>query len=287
MLFDRFIFVLYVLFHYAWFLLGTLYHQELRYCSLVSLACSLLVVIVISLFQLQTIVRQQTLETSDKWSGISWSVVHLAICIIFVVDGLEWANPLVVFGLAGLLMSVVIVVVGGCACFVIMQNGTDWHAHVHLTCVSFWIIIQYMILRLPDIQFQYITVIPIALITLVRITEMNISKMELCGWFVCCLMHVFYDIRWLSPPLFFWTIVLIIMFMVCKKFKSILLLTILPFAMLVMAVYVCLMSIQRRPLKRTIDNIYHMYNDYMVPDDSLAVLQLDFTTDEDNWDEAL
>jgi len=286
MLFDRFIFVLYVLFHYAWFLLGTLYQQELRYCSLVSLACSLLVVIVISLFQLQTIVKQQTLETSDKWSGISWSIVHMTICIIFIVDGLEWANPLVVFGIAGLLMSVVIVVVGGCACFVIMQNGTDWHAHVHLTCVSFWIIIQYMILRMPEIQFQYITVIPIALMTLVRITEAGISKKELCGWFLCCLMHVFYDIRWFSPQLFFWTIVGIIMLMVFQNAKTILLITILPFALLAIAIYVCIKSMQRHPLNILSDNIYHMYND-MIPDDSLAVLPFDFTNDEDNWDERL
>lgn len=287
MLFDRFIFVLYVLFHYAWFLLGTLYQQELKYCSLISLACSLLAVIIISLFQLQTIVQHHKLKTSDKWSGIAWSVVHVLICVIFIVDGLEWANPLVVFGIAGLLMSVVIVVVGGCACFVIMQNGTDWHAHVHLTCVSFWIIIQYMILRLPEIQFQYITVIPIALITLIRITELVISKMELCGWFVCCLMHVFYDIDWLSPQIFIWTILFIVMVMVVKNIKIILLLTILPFALIVITVYVCFKSIRRHPLKHTVANIYRVYNDYIIPDESLTVLPLDFVTDEDNWDEAL
>jgi len=122
MLFDRFIFVLYILFHYTWFLLGTLYKMPLRYFSVVSLALSLLSIVIVSFFQLQSVLYRQRLDTSDKWSGISWSTVHLVICGIFIIDGLEWANPLVIFGIAGLLMSVIIIIVGGCACFVIMQN---------------------------------------------------------------------------------------------------------------------------------------------------------------------
>jgi len=272
MLFDRFIFVLYILFHYTWFLLGTLYKMPLRYFSVVSLALSLLSIVIVSFFQLQSVLYRQRLDTSDKWSGISWSTVHLVICGIFIIDGLEWANPLVIFGIAGLLMSVIIIIVGGCACFVIMQNGNDWHAHIHLTCISFWVIIQYMILRLPETQYQYVTVIPIALMTLTRLTEYDITKKEIAAWFICSLLHVFYDVQMLSRKLFFWAVAAVILVMVLREIKNIVLMVILPFGIFFAMSYVCILLMCGHPVTVTLQNIGQFYNDFMIPDDSLIIL---------------
>tara|TARA_B110001452_G_C15239645_1_gene429185 strand:+ start:2732 stop:3616 length:885 start_codon:yes stop_codon:yes gene_type:complete len=294
MLFDRFIFVLYILFHYSWFLLGTLFQQPLRYCSVISLALSLLSVVIVSFFQLQSILHKGLLDTSDKWSGISWAVVHLVICLIFIVDGLEWANPLVIFGIAGLLMSAVIIVVGGCACFVIMQNGNDWHAHIHLTCVSFWVIIQYMILRLPEMQFQCVTVIPIALMTLTRLTKYDITKKEILAWFICSMLHVLYDVQILDREAFFWSVTAVIMLMVLKEIKNIVLMTLLPFGIMFAAIYVCILLMCGNPIQVPLRNLGRIYNDYMIPDDSLIILPdgrrvipLDSDYFDDDWERRL
>jgi len=285
MLFDRFIFVLYILFHYSWFLLGTLYQMPLRYFPIISLALSLLSVVIVSFFQLQSILHKRMLDASDKWSGISWAVVHLAICVIFIVDGLEWTNPLVVFGIAGLLMSTVIIVVGGCACFVIMQNGNDWHAHIHLTCVSFWVIIQYMTLRLPEMVC--VTLIPIALMTLVRLTESDITKKEIVAWFICLLLHVFYDVRMFSRELFFWSVAAVIMVMVLKEIKQIILMAMLPFGVIFALLYVCFLILRGNPVQVPLQNIGHIYNDYVAPDDSLIILPFERDDIEEDWDERL
>ena len=287
MLFDRFIFVLYILFHYTWFLLGTLYQIPLRYFPIISLALSLLSVVVVSFFQMQSILHKRMLDVSDKWSGISWSVVHLVICLIFIVDGLEWANPVVVFGIAGLLMSSVIIVVGSCACFVIMQNGNDWHAHIHLTCVSFWVIIQYMILRLPEMQFQCVTVIPIALMTLTRLTEYDITKKEIVAWFICSLLHVFYDVQLFGRESFFWSIAAVIMVMVLKELKNIMLMAILPFGIISALLYVCFLILCGNPVQVPLRNIGQIYNDYVAPDDSLIILSFEQDDIEEDWDERL
>lgn len=295
MLFDRFIFVLYILFNYTWFLVGTLYKNPWRYCSIISLALSMISVIVVSFFQLQSLIHKRRLGTADKWSGISWAVVHLFICVIFIVDGLEWANPLVIFGVAGLLMSTVIIVVGGCACFVIMQNGRDWYAHIHLTCVSFWVIIQYMIMRLPEPQFQYVTVVPIVLMTLTRLTEHELTKKEIAAWFICCVLHVFYDVQMLDREVFFWSVAAVIMVMVLKEIKNMVLMVILPFGMIIAVSYVCILLLCGNLVKHTMQNIVQMYNDYVIPDNSLIILPdgqrvASFNGEnfnDDDWDERL
>jgi len=286
MLFDRFIFVLYILFHYSWFLLGTLYQMPLRYFPIILLTLSLLSIVIVSFFQLQSVLHKRMLDASDKWSGISWSIVHLAICVIFIVDGLEWVNPLVVFGIAGLLMSTVIIVVGGCACFVIMQNGKDWHAHIHLTCVSFWVIIQYMTLRLPQMQFQCVTVIPIALMTLTRFTDYDITKKEMVAWFLCALLHLFYDVRMFNRESFFWSVAAVIIVMVLKEIKNIILMAMLPFGIIFALLYVCFLILCGNPVKVPLQNLGQIYNDYVIPDDSL-ILQFERDDMEEDWDERL
>ena len=285
MLFDRFIFVLYILFHYTWFLLGTLYEIPFRYCSVISLALSLISVIIVSLFQLQSILHKRLLDTSDKWSSISWSMVHLVICVIFIVDGLEWANPLVIFGLAGLLMSVVIIVVGGCACFVIMQNGKDWHAHIHLTCVSFWVIIQYMTLRLTEMQC--VTVVPIALMSLTRFTEPETSPKEVAAWVVCSLLHVFYDARMFGREAFLWSVAAVIMLMVLNKIKNIVLMMLLPFGMMIAMLYIFCLLLCGTPVQVPLQNLGKIYNDYVIPDTSLIIIPFESTDIDGDWDERL
>ena len=259
--------------------------MPLRYFPIILLTLSLLSIVIVSFFQLQSVLHKRMLDASDKWSGISWSIVHLAICVIFIVDGLEWVNPLVVFGIAGLLMSTVIIVVGGCACFVIMQNGNDWHAHIHLTCVSFWVIIQYMTLRLPEMVC--VTLIPIALMTLVRLTESDITKKEIVAWFICLLLHVFYDVRMFSRELFFWSVAAVIMVMVLKEIKQIILMAMLPFGVIFALLYVCFLILRGNPVQVPLQNIGHIYNDYVAPDDSLIILPFERDDIEEDWDERL
>ena len=287
MLFDRFVFVLYILIHYAWFLLGTIYHIPMRYCSIISLTCSLIAVLVISLFQLQKIIDQKQTIVSDKWSTIAWTCVHLAICCICILDGLEWVNPIVIFGISGVLMSIVIIVVGICACFVIMQDGTDWHAHIQLTCVSFWFIIQFMILRLSNIEFRFVTVVPIALMTITRLSEQYVYKTELCAWFVCCLLHVLYDVRILNSEIFLWSCVGIVTLLVSMELKSVFLLTILPVFLTLTTLYIVFRVLCGTNVHTSLSDLRTIYNDYIVPDDSLSMLPFEGDTGEDDWDTKL
>ena len=123
MLFDRFVFVLYLLFCYNWFLLGYLYDSPIKYTPIILLTLSLTIVCFITLLQLQMIIHQKRFKQNEKWATIAWSVVHIILCLLLMVDGLEIANIIVVGMMAGMLLTAVIVVVGTCSCYVIMLNG--------------------------------------------------------------------------------------------------------------------------------------------------------------------
>lgn len=286
MLFDRFIFVLYLLLHYTWFLLGTLYETPFRYIPLVSMACSLLCLIVISLFQLQAIIHKKKLSTSEKWSGIAWSVVHLILFLILTVDALEWANPVVVFGLAGFLMSIVILMVGGCACFVIMEDGDDWHAHIHLTCIGFWVIVQYMAVRLPELQLQYVTVVPILLMAMTRLVEVCLSKSEIFAWGICIILHVFRDTNNIDIHIFYWLMSLVVLLLAAPQWKNILTMTALPFLSSALGLYIAIALMQGEKLEIVFANVGQLYA-ALTDENVLIVLPLDGDDDDEDWDERL
>ena len=111
MLFRKFVFVLYVLFCDAWFLLGSYYGTSYRFVPLVSMFASLSSICVITLFQLQAMFARERLTDDEKWSTVLWSCLHMFISLLFFVDGLEWANLFVVFCMAGLTMTLVIFIV--------------------------------------------------------------------------------------------------------------------------------------------------------------------------------
>ena len=288
MLFDRFIFILYLLLCYTWFLLGTLYLQPLRYVSIVSMIVSLLSIIVISLCQLQILVERESLSTSDKWSTIAWSTVHIFVGVIFCIDGIELTNPVVLFGVLGLLMTVVILVVTGCACFVIIQSGEDWQAHVHLVCVTFWVIVQYMTLRLPVTQIQFITTIPIVLMACIRTSELSREQwFQYIPWFVCIIIHITRDMAIIEVSTFCWILVSVILILSASQWRTLVILTMLPFALLPLFVYICCACLFGKSIQHSLVSIAQMYNEFVKKDMELIVLPLDGDYDGRDWDESL
>ena len=239
MLFDRFVFVLYILFSYSWFLLGTLYETPFRFVPIVSMGCSMFSVCVVTFFQLQTLVRKHRLIDSEQWSTIAWSVIHIILCSMLCVDGLELTNTLVMFCIAGVFITMVIATVGMCSCLVIVRDTDDdgWWAHVHLTCICFWVLVQYMSIRLPSDDLHYITTIPVALMALLRVVE---HLEEGCYWstvaecllfFAAVILHVCRDVASMSPTTFFWGTTASVCFMILfsKNLRPLTLVIGLPF----------------------------------------------------------
>lgn len=286
MLFDRFLFVVYILLGYVWFLLGTLYKTPFRYLSIISMTISLATIIIISLCQLQTLVNQTVLKTNDKWSTVAWSIVHMILCGMLIADGLEWANPVVIFGLCGLLMTVAISVVGGCACFVIINNGDDWHAHIHLICILFWVMVQYMDVRLPAAGFHFVTSLPIALMTCVRFVEQpGIGQMLL--WVTALVFHILRDTGDISQETFYWLLTSIVLLMAVVNWKNILLVSCLPVALLLVSMFSMARAACGVPIQKSIVDCTKLYNEIMTQDLDTMVIPLDEEYSEQDWDERL
>jgi len=286
MLFDRFIFVLYLLLGYVWFLLGTLYETPYRYLSIVSMMVSLLIIILISLCQLQMLFKKEKLNTNDKWSQIAWSLVHLLLCSIFCLDGLELVNAVVIFGLCGLIMTIAIVVVASCACFVIMNNGEDWHAHIHLVCIMFWVIVQYMDVRLPTTKFEFITTLPIALMTCVRFAERSASPGQLLLWIAALVFHVLRDQEVVTQETFYWALTSTILMMSFVNWKPILMISGLSFAVLPVSLYI-LCRLPCASVDDSIRSIVRVYNQLIQQELELITIPLEEDWDEEDWDQRL
>lgn len=286
MLFDRFVFVLYLLLGYTWFLLGTVYDTDYRYVSIVSMMLSLVCVIVVTLMQLQILLRQNALPESDKWSTIAWSTQHILLCAIFCVDGLQWTNAVVVLGMCGLLMSVTIAIVMSCACFVIMQNGHDWHAHVHLTCVTFWVMIQYMCVRLPTSSSTFITCVPIVLMACVRMFE-KIRVAQMLLWLVAILLHVLRDTGNMNQMTFLYTLTVVVGTMSFVHRRVLLTLVIIPIALVPGGLYVLLRLCCGRRASASVVEIIQLYNEITAKDLEPIVLPMDEEYAGENWNETL
>jgi len=286
MLFDRFIFVLYILLGYVWFLLGTIYETPFRYLSIVSMMISLTTIIIVSICQLQTLINQSTLKTNDKWSTIGWSFVHVILCGMLCLDGLEWVNPVVIFGLCGLLMTIAIFVVGGCACFVIINNGDDWHAHIHLICILFWVMVQYMDVRLPAVGFHFVTALPIALMTCVRFVEQpGVGQMLL--WVIALIFHILRDTGDITQETFYWMLTSIVLLMAVVQWKNILVISCLPLAGLSVSVWIIARLMCGVPILASARSVTKTYNEIMTQDLEPMVIPLDEEYSEEDWDERL
>jgi hypothetical protein len=252
MLFERFVFVLYLLFVYAWFLLGALYDSEYRYVPLLSMLLTLLSVTVVTMFQLQRIVKRSVMEQADRWSTLAWSLVHMCMSILFLLDSLEWVNVLVVLSVAGLGLTVMIMVVGVCSCYVIILNGRDWAPHIHLTCICFWVLVQYMSVRLPLDGLQYVTTVPVVAMAALRVYEHvedgvdRWSALEICLWCACIVFHIFLDVGLWSARTFYWCLlaVVCVMTLMSRHVAKLATLCVMPFALMPLALYTCLRCAQ-------------------------------------------
>lgn len=291
MLFDRFIFVVYTLFSYSWFLLGMYYHSDIRFVSLVSMICSFGCVIIIVMCQLQKIFLSDHTSSSDRWSTVLWSVVHLVLSMLMLLDGLEIINPLLIFGLAGVVLTIVVVIVGSCSCHVILRNSHSWTPHIQLTCVSFWVVMQYMSLRFPQAPMTWMTTPPVACMALVRAFEWCEDrvpdKKEGVLWATCCLIHILYDTGDLPKTILYWGMVVAVstMCIMTRHHRDLLLFITVPFIAVPIGVYMCVGRCIGLRYVETASIIVKMYED-MVHEPDIEHTPLD-TPSELDWDERL
>lgn len=227
MLFERFVFVLYLLCNYSLFFIGSIYASDLRFVPLICMCCSLLSVIVMTMTRLQEIWQHSPVLQADRWSTVAWSSVHICISILFVLDGLEWVNIMVILSIAGLLLTVMIFIVGVCSCYVIILNGQEWAPHIHLTCICFWVLVHYMSVRLPLDDIQYVTTIPVVAMACLRLYEhledgCSIRSIaETCLWVCSIVLHILLDVGSWSSQTFYWCLFVVIFGMsVISRHKS-------------------------------------------------------------------
>jgi len=289
MLFDRFVLVLYVMFNYSWLLLGVFYDSPIRILPLTSLLFSMLSVIIVSLFQLQTIVQQQVGDEDDRWSTISWASVHLCLCTLFLIDTLELANTLAIFLVAGIFITFTTFAVMIMSCKIIANGSNVWIPHVHLTCVCFWILVNYLYASLP-INLPFMTFVPVVLMFVLRLYEQNplIYKcMESLLFIIAIVIHICFDLKLITAEHFYLLIVIIISIMtvVSREIKSIFTIFSLPFLLCGLFIYSFFAMLSGQT--PTIQQLTEKYNDFVNENDDLIVLPLDGEDIEDNWDEHL
>lgn len=295
MLFDRFIFVLYILFCYNWFLLGYLYSTWVAYIPIISLLCTMLSICIISLLQLQTVVRQDLLKQHEKWETITWSCVNMFFSILILSDALELANIIVIGLLTGILLTCIIVVVGTCACYVIMLNGKEWSAHVHLTCISFWVMTQYMTIRLPSNELNYVSTVPVCLMFILRMVELFEDKTkcysmikEALVWTICILLHILCETGHMSPIVFFWGTTISSLFLIIfnKYTKSIILAFTLPFVSSGIAVYMIWKRLNGMSTTKTFESITSMYDEWTKEPERIP-FDIEIIYDDEDFDSPL
>lgn len=291
MLFDRFIFVLYLLFCYNWFLLGSQYDLSLKYAPIISLLGTLSCICVITLLQLQTVVRQDAIKQHEKWETVVWSGIHMLLCILIIADGLEAANIVVIGLMVGILLTGIIIVVGTCACYVIMENGREWSGHVHLTCISFWVMAQFMSIRLPSGDFDYVTTAPVVLMALLRMMELfeendSVFRIlrEAIVWIICIVLHIACH----DNLSFFWGTFVTVSFLIIlnKYFYAALFMAALPLVSIVVLLYLLFKMPSGSSFERTLGSITKMY-DAWTAEPELLPLDIRFDENENDFDEQL
>lgn len=269
MLFERFVFVLYIVGSYTCFLLSASFGLKLRFVPLIAMCLSLVSVIIVSLLQLQKLVNYARLGQNDRWSTVVWSAVHVQISILFFIDGFEWMNIMVLLSVAGLLLTVLIIIVGICSCYVIIQNSQDWMPHVHLTCISFWVLVQYMSIRLPMDDIAYVTTIPVVAMAFLKLAEhiedgLNVwSLIEGVLWICCITGHICLDVGIWSQKTFLYVLLVVILGIVAmsRHRNKVGLFVLLPFILLPLSLHTCFRYTQGYHSTQIGDEIMKMYDE--------------------------
>jgi len=292
MLFDRFVFILYILFCYNWFLLGYLYNIWPAICPMLTMIMSLATVSVVTMLQLQTIMRETPFKQHEKWATVAWSTVHIILSSLIIADSFEAANILVIGLMIGLLLTGVIVVVGTCACYVIMLNGKEWYAHVHMTCISFWVMAQFWSIRLPSEELNYLGTAPIIMMAILRIVSTIEDGLdsrfcaEIVAWIVCIALHLICDQGGLQKETFFWgtCITVTVLILLNKHAKAIAFMFALPFVTLALGIYFLLARKRGQSFQTMLENARRAYEVYTQEPD---LLPFDVEFDPEDFDERL
>jgi len=288
MLFERFVFVLYVLVMYTWFLAGVASNSEYRVIPLSMMILSLLSVIVVTLLQLQTVVRQSSMFSGDRWSTVAWAAVHIVLSGLFVLDTFEYTNVLLTLGLAACLMTIVMFAVATCACFVILRDSREWQPHLHLACICFWVLTQYMLLRTSGPNIYIVTAIPVVCMFLLRLGEhiehgcSAVAVLECVLWLVAIVLHVAHEFDWISSFVFFVTcaVVLVTMALLTRHAVHLILFAALPLVL----VFLVVAAVCNRSWNNTLQQIMSMYDDMTAaPTERLPLDE----QDENAWEDSL
>ncbi len=269
MLFERFVFILYLLFMYTLYLLGSIYASSLCFVPLIALNTTLFSVIIVTLFQLQKLVKQSPMQQADKWSTLAWSSVHIIISSLFLIDAFQLTNVLIVLAIAGIGLTVLILIVAICSCYVIIMNGREWAPHIHLTCICFWVLVQYMSTRLPMDGLKYVTSVPVIAMAFLRVYEHveegidRRSFLEWALWCLCILFHVFLDSNFWAPETFYWCLLFVVCLMTLssRHISKLGTLCLLPFAIIPFGAYACFRSFQGYSSVDIGSQIAKMYDD--------------------------
>ena len=116
---------------------------------------------------------------------------------------------------------------------ILKSDSDNWIPHVHLTCICFWVIVNYLYVSLPIIM-PFMTVLPVVLILVLRLYEKGRRLKQICIestlFLIAIVLHICLDIGQISAEHFYqmlaFTVALIIL--VSKEFKPILILFFLP-----------------------------------------------------------
>jgi len=292
MLFERFVFVLYILFCYNWFLLGYIYNVWAASVIIIAMIMTLATIGVMTTFQLQTIIREDAFKCHEKWATVAWTSVHIILSSLIIADSCEIANILVIGMMVGVLLSAVIVVVGTCACYVIMLNGKEWYAHVHMTCISFWVMAQFWSIRIPSDELKYLGTTPIIMMAVLRIVELSASGQsrrscgEIVAWFICAALHLICDQGALQKETFLWgtcgTVTIIIL--LNKHVKAITFMFALPFVTLALGIYLLMSRKNGQSFEIALGNARRAYDEYTKEPE---LLPFDIHSEDEDFDERL
>lgn len=277
-------------------MIGHFYESDLGYISIISLGMTLLSISFISLLQLQTIFRQDALKQHEQWETITWSTVHICFCILLLLDWIEMVNIIVIGLITGLIITLMIMVVGTCACYVIILNGKDWSSHVHLTCISFWIMAQYMQVRLPNEHLNYVTTVPVCLMAGLRLVELcehrgtrlKYIMLEMSAWVTCIILHILCDTEQLSKISFLWGtfITIVVIVIINKEYHTFAFMTALPLINLFLMFYIGILWPSQGSFETTLQYLTKLYEKWTYTPRYMSEI-VEITYSESDFDEPL
>lgn len=256
-----------------------MYDSPIKDLPVWSMLLSMGVVCIITLFQLQTVIHEKQFKQHEKWATIAWASIQILLCILFITDGLEAANIIFIGLVAGIILSIVIVVVGTCACYVIMLNGNQWYPHIHLTCICFWTVIQYMSIRLPSDELHYMTTVPVVLMCVLRATdwsEIGCNRTaigELFIWCICIVLHLFCDNDGMTKLTFLWGASLSVtaLIMVNRYASSIIVMALLPVFFCVSVVYILRGLLHHKKYQTSFNEVCSMYDKWTAEPENIPL----------------